>query len=88
MQAEMDFNTVQKGIRSGDFTLIDVRNVNEVQTAGKIPSSHLIPRKYSYLLNKHAGTLINFRKVFVPTRSLFRAPRLLISTFFQANTHH
>ena len=46
LQAEMDFNTVQKGIRSGDFTLIDVRNVNEVQTAGKIPSSHLIPRKY------------------------------------------
>ena len=39
----MVFDTVKKGIKSGDFVLIDVRNIDEVRNDGKIPSSHLIP---------------------------------------------
>ena len=42
----MDFEAVKKGINSGDFVLIDVRSPDEVRNDGKIPSSHLIPRKY------------------------------------------
>ena len=39
---------------------------------------------YSYIPNRRAGTLINFRKIFVPTFSLFRATRLLeFQTFFK-----
>ena len=44
---------------------------------------------YSYIPNRHAGTLINCRHIFVPTFSLFRATRLLNQTFFfQSNTLH
>ena len=42
----MDFEAVKKGINSEDFVLIDVRSPDEVRNDGKIPSSHLIPRKY------------------------------------------
>ena len=40
--------------------------------------------KYSQVPNRRAGMLINFRKKFVPTFSLFRATRLLFQTFFSS----
>ena len=42
----MDFNEVKEGLISGKFILIDVRNTEEVKECGKIPNSHLIPRKF------------------------------------------
>ena len=44
----MDFSEVKEGLISGKFILIDVRNTEEVKECGKIPNSHLIPRKYFF----------------------------------------
>lgn len=41
----MDFNAVKSGIEAKSFVLIDVRNTDEVKSAGKIPQSHVVPRK-------------------------------------------
>lgn len=39
----MDFVGVKNGLASKTITLIDVRNTDEVASAGKIPGSHNIP---------------------------------------------
>ena len=44
----MDFAQVKEAIEENTITLIDVRNLDEVESSGKIPKSHLIPRKYMY----------------------------------------
>ena len=45
----MDFAQVKEAIEENTITLIDVRNLDEVESSGKIPKSHLIPRKYVWL---------------------------------------
>lgn len=42
----MDFNAVKEGTEKGSFVLIDVRNKDEVASAGKIPKSQVVPRKW------------------------------------------
>ena len=41
----MDFDSVQSGLASKSFVMIDVRNPGELLTDGKIPGSHNIPCK-------------------------------------------
>ena len=42
----MNFESVKVALAGKEITLIDVRNPGELQTDGKIPNSHSIPRKY------------------------------------------
>ena len=41
----MDFEGVKNALANNEITLIDVRNPGELQTDGKIPNSHNVPRK-------------------------------------------
>ena len=41
----MDFSDVRQGLAENNILLIDVRNVEEVRSAGRIPGSYNIPRK-------------------------------------------
>ena len=43
---DLDFDDVQKGLEDNSIVLIDVRNRDEVQTLGKIPTSHNLPCEY------------------------------------------
>jgi rhodanese-related sulfurtransferase len=42
-QLKMDFEAVKKGLEEKSFVLIDVRNPDEVESAGNIPGSKQIP---------------------------------------------
>ena len=44
-QQDFDFDDVQKGLEDNSIVLIDVRNRDEVQTLGKIPTSKNLPRE-------------------------------------------
>ena len=44
-QPDFDFDDVQKGLEDNSIVLVDVRNRDEVQTLGKIPTSHNLPRE-------------------------------------------
>ena len=59
----MDFEGVKAAISSGGYTLIDVRNPEEVQQYGKIPTGINIPRKLIQNFFKKSGraALIFFR---------------------------
>lgn len=42
---DVTFEDIIRFIHKGGATLIDVRNANEVQEYGRIPTANLVPRK-------------------------------------------
>ena len=58
---KMDFGAVRENITTKEFDLIDVRNLDELQSEGKIPGSVHIPRKYFFhfdIVNKKINILL------------------------------
>ena len=53
----MDFEGVKAAISSGGYTLIDVRNPEEVQQHGKIPTGINIPCKFIQRFLKELPTV-------------------------------
>ena len=51
---KMDFSDVRQGLAENSILLIDVRNVEEVKSAGRIPGSYNIPRKLLHLIQARA----------------------------------
>ncbi len=47
---DMDFDGVKRGTEDGTIVLLDVRNKNELQEVGKIPTSVNVPREYPLLV--------------------------------------
>ena len=43
---EIDFAKLKLSIESNSVTVVDVRNRNEIEEAGKLPGSYVVPREF------------------------------------------
>jgi rhodanese-related sulfurtransferase len=56
----MEFAEVRDGLKEKSFVLVDVRNPEELQAAGKIPGSVNVPREFPESRIRYTNSFLLF----------------------------